>query len=95
MLTSDLEQKIIQLEEKLAYAEMARDNAVASREEIHQRAKNQRKNIGRMINEMRELVKVVCQEVDASTRRWADGRIDEILNTKGVADDSSKIVLRD
>lgn len=95
MLTPDLEQKVVQLEEKLAYAELARDNALASREEIHQRAKNQRKNVGRMLNEMRELVKVLCQEVGESTRLWADGRLDAILDKKEAADDTSKTNPRD
>lgn len=82
MLTAELEQKIITLEEKLAYAELARDNAITLREEVQARAKAQRKNVGRMISEMRELVKVLCQEVDEPTRRWADARMGEILNKK-------------
>lgn len=90
MLTAELEQKVVTLEEKLAYAELARDNAIALREEVQARAKEQRKNIGRMISEMRELVKVLCQEVDEPTRRWADDRMNEILHKKGDADDSRK-----
>lgn len=74
------EQKIIELEEKLAYAELARDNAIALREEVQARAKNQRKNIGRMISEMRELVKTLCQEVDEPTKQWAKARVNDILN---------------
>jgi hypothetical protein len=90
MLTTTLEQKIIELEEKLAYAELARDNAITLREEVQVRAKNQRKNIGRMISEMRELVKTLCQEVDEPTRRWANGRMNEILNKPKDSDDSGK-----
>jgi hypothetical protein len=84
------EQKIIELEEKLAYAELARDNAIALREEVQARAKNQRKNIGRMISEMRELVKTLCQEVDEPARRWANGRMNEILNKPKDSDDCGK-----
>lgn len=82
------EDRIIELEEALAYAQQARDNAITLREEVQARAKEQRKNIGRMISEMRDLVKVLCQEVDENTRRWADDRMNEILNKKGGSDDS-------
>lgn len=68
------------LEEELAFAERARDNACAQREETQARAKAGKQSAGRRIGELVDLVDRLCQEVGEPTRDWARGRVAEILD---------------
>lgn len=68
------------LEEELAFAERARDNACVQREEVQARVKAHKLATGRRISEFVDLVDKLCQEVPQSTRDWARGRVAEILD---------------
>jgi hypothetical protein len=68
------------LEEKCAYLELARDNALAQCDEAQARSKALRQSAGRRISELLDLVGRLCQEVPDPTRDWARGRVAEILH---------------
>lgn len=70
----------IALEERVAHAELARDNACAQRDEVLARSKASRASAGRRIGELMDLIDRLCQEVPESTRDWARGRVAEILD---------------
>lgn len=75
------DQRIIALEEQLAYMQVARDNALAMRDEAQARLKEHRKNAGRMVGGLRGVVLdlvLVCQDNGVAQRAIA--RMQEILD---------------
>ncbi len=71
------------LEERVAFAELARDNAQAMAEEARARSRVTRASAGRRISELLGLVKKLGQEVSEPTRSWSDVRVSQILGKDG------------
>ncbi len=71
-------QKITALEERVAHAEMGRDNALAMAEEARARSRLLRGSAGRRISSLLDLVNKLCQEAPGS-RDWAQARVRDIL----------------
>lgn len=74
--------RILELEERVAFAELSRDNAIALREEVQRRAKEQRKSIGILISDLRQHIIEVAAHTDIPTQRWALQRMEEILERR-------------
>lgn len=73
-------QATLELQERVAHAELARDNALAMRDEARARSKQARESAGRRISELLDLITRLCQETPESTRDWAHVRVAEILD---------------
>lgn len=74
--------RIVELEERLAYAEVARDNALAMRDEAQERLKEHRKNAGRMIGALREIVLFLMKEARPESAKLAEERMRLVLDAK-------------
>lgn len=64
-----------QLEERVAYAEQARDNAIAMRDEVQARSKKNSQRTGAMINSLKLLVLSLCEtqtKLDYATQKMAE-----------------------
>jgi hypothetical protein len=85
-----LERRITALQERVAHAELGRDNACAQRDEAQARSKAARESAGRRIGELLGLIDKLCQE-SPETRDWARGRVRDIL---GHAQGAEKRVAR-
>lgn len=70
----------IVFEERLAYAELARDNALAMRDEVRERLKEHRKNAGRMIGGLREIIVDLLLEVPPEKAAAVAARMQLILD---------------
>lgn len=72
-----------ELEERVARAELGRDNACAQHDEAQARSKRARESAGRRIGELLVLVDRLVQEVPddsrQSIRAWTNTRLAEIL----------------
>lgn len=73
--------RIVALEEQLAYTQIARDNALAMRDEAQARLKEHRKNAGRMVSGLRGVIlDLVLTCSDDSRAQAAVVRMKEILD---------------
>lgn len=70
----------IALEERIAHAEIARDNALAMRDEVQERLKEHRKNAGRMIGELRNILLDLLLDVRPDKAKAAADRMQAILD---------------
>jgi hypothetical protein len=77
-VSDELLQKITALEERVAHAELGRDNALAMAEEARARSRLLRGSAGRRIAALLDLVNKLCQEAPGS-RDWAQARVQDIL----------------
>jgi hypothetical protein len=75
--------RLQELEERVSFAEVARDNAVAMAEEARTRSRVTRGSAGRRISELLGLVKKLGQEVSEPTRAWSAARVSQILGKEG------------
>ena len=70
----------ISFEERLAYAELARDNALAMRDEVRERLKDHRRNAGRMIGGLREIIVDLLLDVPPEKSKAVVERMRQILD---------------
>jgi hypothetical protein len=77
-LSEALALRITVLEERVAFAELARDNALAMRDEVQERAKVKVGKAGKVIA---ELIRMIMSEFDPTTEQRA--QISEILGKSG------------
>lgn len=75
--------EVMNLQERVAFAEAARDNAQAMAEEARARSRVTRASAGRRISELLGLVKKLGQEVSEPTRTWSALRVSQILGKDG------------
>lgn len=75
--------EVMNLQERVSFAEAARDNAQAMAEEARARSRVTRASAGRRISELLGLVKKLGQEVSESTRTWSAARVSQILGKDG------------
>lgn len=73
-------EKVVSLEERLAYAEIARDNALAMRDEAQERLKEQRKNSGRMVSGLREVILFLAKHAPKEDADTALAQMQAILD---------------
>lgn len=74
------EDERIALEERIAFAEIARDNALAMRDEAQERLRVHRKNAGRMIGELRKILIDLLLEVRPERAKVAAEQMQAILD---------------
>jgi hypothetical protein len=68
-------------EEKMAYAQIARDNALAMRDEAQERLKVQRAASGRVVSGLRELVLSLLAYAPPDVAAKKKAEMEEILST--------------
>jgi hypothetical protein len=73
-------EKVVSLEERLAYAEIARDNALAMRDEAQERLKDHRKNSGRVVSGLREVILYLAKHAPKETADTALNQMQAILD---------------
>ncbi len=73
-------EKVVSLEERLAYAEIARDNALAMRDEALERLKDLRKNSGRVVSGLREVILYLAKHAPKETADTALNQMQAILD---------------
>jgi hypothetical protein len=73
-------EKVVSLEEKLSYAEIARDNVLAMHDEAQQRLKDHRKNSGRVVSGLREVILFLAKHAPKETSDTALNQMQVILD---------------
>lgn len=69
-----------ELEERVAFAELARDNACTQRDELQDRSKLARASAGRRVGALVDLIRRLCAQVPEDTKARATVRLAEILD---------------
>lgn len=73
----------VEVEEKCARLELARDNALTMGDEKARRTADVRKSAGRRIGALLVVIDKLCQEVPEATRQWARGQVRDVLSKDG------------
>jgi hypothetical protein len=78
--------EIVKLQERVAFAEQARDNACALRDEARERAKKRGQVAGKLIAQLHDLVVAVSKRADKPTQDWAQELLDVLLAKSELAE---------